>query len=198
MRTPLFINSSRSPPCKYDQAIVDKWPKSVFLRQLEFFQGILFLTSNRVAVFDEAITSRIHLILEYPSLTRASRAHFWRHYLTKLNTTYYNEATVIKSLSKPESDLSSKEEIAAAAEELSAHTMNGREISNSVRTARTLAEDGRERLTFQHLDIIVGVWEDFNTSLRRLQRRVSGKESKISGSFSLKEEDDDDDGGEIE
>lgn len=76
--------------------------------------------------------------------------------------------------------------------------MNGREISNSVRTARTLAEDGRERLTFQHLDIIVGVWEDFNTSLRRLQRRVSGKESKISGSFSLKEEDDDDDGGEIE
>ncbi|KAL8723360.1 MAG: hypothetical protein Q9225_000343 [Loekoesia sp. 1 TL-2023] len=159
---------------------------AVFLRQLQFFQGILFLTSNRVAVFDEAITSRIHLIPEYQSLNRASRAHFWQHYLTKLNNTYYSDATVIKRLSKSESDLSSEAEIAAAAEKLSVHEMNGREISNSVTTARTLAEDETERLKFEHLEIIVGVWEDFNISLRRLQRWVSGKESKISGSFSWK------------
>lgn len=153
----------------------------VFLRQIEFAQGILFLTS------------RIHLILEYSSPSRSSREHLWQHYLTKLNNTYYNDAAVIKSLSKPESDLSSKEEIAAAAEKLSVYTMNGREISNSVVTTRTLAEYERGRLNFQHLEIIVGVWEDFNTSLRRLQRRVGGTVAKISGSFSGKGDEDDDD-----
>ncbi len=80
------------------------------------------------------------------------------------------------------------------------HTMNGREISNSVTTARTLAADGGERLSLRHLEVIVGVWEDFHMSLRRVQRRVSGREAKISGSFDWKgdegDEGDDDDGND--
>lgn len=71
--------------------------------------------------------------------------------------------------------------------------MNGREISNSVTTARTLAADGGERLGVRHLEIIVGVWEDFHMSLKRVQRRVSGREAKISGSFDWKEGDGDED-----
>ncbi|OBZ76249.1 hypothetical protein A0H81_02954 [Grifola frondosa] len=35
---------------------------AVFLRQLEYFRGILFLTTNRVRVFDEAFQSRIHKV----------------------------------------------------------------------------------------------------------------------------------------
>ena len=42
---------------------------SVFLRKLEFCTGILFLTTNRVSEFDEAILSRIHLLLRYNNLT---------------------------------------------------------------------------------------------------------------------------------
>ncbi|KAJ6576113.1 P-loop containing nucleoside triphosphate hydrolase protein [Mycena vulgaris] len=38
---------------------------AVFLRQLEYFQGILFLTMNRVKQFDAAFQSRIHLSLRY-------------------------------------------------------------------------------------------------------------------------------------
>ncbi|KAJ6576122.1 hypothetical protein DFH09DRAFT_1453903 [Mycena vulgaris] len=34
---------------------------AVFLRQLEYFQGILFMTTNRVKQFDAAFQSRIHL-----------------------------------------------------------------------------------------------------------------------------------------
>ncbi|KAL3473536.1 hypothetical protein BJX99DRAFT_261195 [Aspergillus californicus] len=41
---------------------------SVFLRDLEYYEGILFLTTNRVGVFDEAIKSRIHMSLYYPPL----------------------------------------------------------------------------------------------------------------------------------
>lgn len=36
---------------------------SVFLRMLEYYKGILFLTTNRIGTFDEAFKSRIHLSL---------------------------------------------------------------------------------------------------------------------------------------
>jgi SpoVK/Ycf46/Vps4 family AAA+-type ATPase len=39
---------------------------SVFLRALEYFPGLLFLTTNRGGTFDEAILSRVHVILHFP------------------------------------------------------------------------------------------------------------------------------------
>ncbi|TGJ75550.1 hypothetical protein E0Z10_g10983, partial [Xylaria hypoxylon] len=38
---------------------------SVFLRALEYYRGVLFLTTNRVQTFDAAFTSRIHVALHY-------------------------------------------------------------------------------------------------------------------------------------
>ncbi len=35
---------------------------------MEYYAGILFLTTNRVGDFDEAFTSRIHISLYYPEL----------------------------------------------------------------------------------------------------------------------------------
>ncbi|WQF85737.1 Putative ATPase, AAA-type, core, P-loop containing nucleoside triphosphate hydrolase [Colletotrichum destructivum] len=43
---------------------------AVFLRVLEYYTGILFLTTNRVGDFDEAFTSRIHMSLYYPDLSQ--------------------------------------------------------------------------------------------------------------------------------
>ncbi|KAK4154462.1 hypothetical protein C8A00DRAFT_32743 [Chaetomidium leptoderma] len=42
---------------------------SVFLRVLEYYSGILFLTTNRVGTLDEAFKSRIHVSLYYPPLS---------------------------------------------------------------------------------------------------------------------------------
>lgn len=42
---------------------------AVFLRVLEYYAGILFLTTNRIGGFDEAFASRIHMSLHYPQLT---------------------------------------------------------------------------------------------------------------------------------
>ncbi|KAJ2990888.1 hypothetical protein NUW58_g2732 [Xylaria curta] len=42
---------------------------SVFLRILEYYNGILILTTNRVGTIDEAFESRIHIMLYYPRLT---------------------------------------------------------------------------------------------------------------------------------
>jgi hypothetical protein len=41
---------------------------SMFLRSLEYYNRIFFLTTNQVCNFDEAVCSRIHLFLKYNKL----------------------------------------------------------------------------------------------------------------------------------
>lgn len=59
---------------------------SVFLRELEQYDGILFLTTNRVQSFDEAMISRIHLALKYEPLRRDAREAVWRYFLEQAET----------------------------------------------------------------------------------------------------------------
>jgi SpoVK/Ycf46/Vps4 family AAA+-type ATPase len=59
---------------------------TIFLRKLEYYQGILFLTSNRGIQFDDAILSRIHLIIEYKNLTKEFRRDLWSTFLSKACT----------------------------------------------------------------------------------------------------------------
>src|SRR5262249_16006893 len=49
-----------------------------FLRLLDYYQGILFLTTNRWEVLDHAVLSRVMLKLHYPDLDDAARAAIWR------------------------------------------------------------------------------------------------------------------------
>ena len=56
----------------------------MFLRALDYFQGILFLTTNRVGHFDEAFISRIHLSLGYEKLDNLAREKIWDNLFKKL------------------------------------------------------------------------------------------------------------------
>ncbi|KAJ5201183.1 ATPase AAA-type core [Penicillium cf. viridicatum] len=56
---------------------------TIFLRKLEYYRGILFLTTNRMIQFDEAIISRIHLTIKYEGLTREFRREIWRTQLSR-------------------------------------------------------------------------------------------------------------------
>jgi len=47
--------------------------------------------------------------------------------------------------------------------------MNGREISNAINTAKTLAKSEGERLNLEYLSTIVMVWEEFERSLKSIQ-----------------------------
>ena len=85
---------------------------SVFLRKLEYCQGILFLTTNRVSHFDIAILSRIHLMLRYNDLTKDAREHVWRNFLSWATT------------SSGDADVKAKE-----LEELACYKLNGRQAS---------------------------------------------------------------------
>lgn len=56
----------------------------MFLRILEYYNGILFLTTNRVGTLDEAFKSRIHVILYYPPLSKNQTEGIWRINIRKL------------------------------------------------------------------------------------------------------------------
>lgn len=49
----------------------------IFLRLLDYYRGLLFLTTNRPEVLDEAVLSRVMLRLEYPHLDAETRAQIW-------------------------------------------------------------------------------------------------------------------------
>ncbi|ELR04587.1 hypothetical protein GMDG_06869 [Pseudogymnoascus destructans 20631-21] len=55
----------------------------VFLRTLEYYQGIMFLTTNRVAHIDDAIASRIQFKINYNTLSADQRRSIWKGFLRK-------------------------------------------------------------------------------------------------------------------
>ncbi|KAK3371085.1 P-loop containing nucleoside triphosphate hydrolase protein [Lasiosphaeria ovina] len=58
---------------------------SVFLRVLEYYQGIMFLTTNQIAEFDIAIPSRIHVSIQYESLKDYQMEAIFHGFLDKLD-----------------------------------------------------------------------------------------------------------------
>ena len=124
---------------------------SIFLRLLEYFQGILFLTTNRVETFDDAFQSRIHVALRYTELEMKARRTVWKMFLDKvkekdgLETVAFTEANYDK---------------------LSRHTMNGRQIKNAVRTAQALAVNEDKPLAMDHIIKVLDVAESFERDLK--------------------------------
>lgn len=102
---------------------------SVFLRTLEYYSGILFLTTNRVGAFDEAFISRIHMSLYYADLTQESALGIWDMNLGRLKKSGRNifvKDELIKSFAKSHWREGGR--------------WNGRQIRNAFQTAIALAE----------------------------------------------------------
>ena len=53
---------------------------SIFLKQLEYFPGVVFLTTNQETEFDEAVGSRV-VRLRYDPLDAEGRAKIWKTHL---------------------------------------------------------------------------------------------------------------------
>lgn len=64
---------------------------AVFLRKLECFDGILFLTTNLLCQFDAAILNRIHLVMKYEELDRDARRTIMIHFLEMASTDFGDE-----------------------------------------------------------------------------------------------------------
>lgn len=110
---------------------------SVFLRALEYHDGILILTSNRVGTFDEAFKSRIQLSLHYENLTLSQRRKIWRNFMNRLRTVDPENVDV--------------DDVLDNLDELGAEDVNGREIRNAITIARQLAQFKDEKFAYAHL-----------------------------------------------
>ncbi|KAF4547882.1 ATPase-like protein 3 [Elsinoe fawcettii] len=116
---------------------------AVFLRLLEYYKGIMFLTTNRPSTFDRAFESRIDLTLEYPALDKDSRHHIWTMFLTRAGANADKEHK--HEITDKELDI------------LSGLTLNGRQIKNIVKTSRMLASLDEAPLTFEHVSKVLRV-----------------------------------------
>ncbi|KAG6986733.1 hypothetical protein G7Y79_00073g098320 [Physcia stellaris] len=128
---------------------------SVFLRVLEYYEGILVLTSNRVGTFDEAFKSRIQLALHYPVLGPYQRLRIWENFINRLESFAEDDKVDIADLRDHLEDL--KEE-----------KMNGRQIRNAITTARQYAEWKGTVLTYKYLSEVIEISGRFDKYLDRL------------------------------
>ncbi|PCG88209.1 hypothetical protein PENOC_112040 [Penicillium occitanis (nom. inval.)] len=120
---------------------------AVFLRMLEWFEGVMFLATNRASNFDPAILSRIHMPVEYPGLKQDQRTGIWRSSLDRART------------ARGPSDLSDEEVVKLAKLDL-----NGRQINNIVSAGHALAAVKAEQLQYHHVQKAVEMSQKFINS----------------------------------
>ena len=119
---------------------------SIFLRELEYFDGILFLTTNRPGDIDEAFQSRIHVSIGLKALDTAERRKVWAVFIRELD------------------ELSDKEKatlLQYVTDNFDGDKLNGRQIRNSMRTALALAQLKKEKVGPEHLEKVVTIGREF-------------------------------------
>lgn len=157
---------------------------SGFLRALEFYGGILFLTTNRVGAFDDAFISRIHVQLYYKDFTDQQRQKIWHNFADKLKRERGDSIRL---------NIEAREYLQGST--LRALKWNGREIRNgksalpldappfmadtraAFQTAVSLAEyeaipdpnvEGAIQVTEEHFKAVVELSQDFKEYLDEL------------------------------
>ncbi|KAH9907710.1 hypothetical protein F4778DRAFT_797798 [Xylariomycetidae sp. FL2044] len=131
---------------------------SVFLRTLEYFSGVMFLTTNRVKSFDMAFQSRIHLALKYNPLDTPARAALWKLFLQRT------------------ADFDAREWPPEHLEELAAADINGRQIKNTVRTAYALALSEDEKLGMDQVRDVLETVGEFRAEFTESQATTQSDE----------------------
>ncbi|KAK6337267.1 hypothetical protein TWF730_002673 [Orbilia blumenaviensis] len=165
----VFLESrGRSPATSTDKnALV-----SVFLRVLEYYQGIMFLTTNQIAQFDVAIPSRIHVAIQYQSLKPPQMKEIF--------------AGFIKPLADDDLVEDYAEILEWLEEDVYSIGFDGRQIRNIVTTALGLARaelkrgKGKGKLTKVHLKTVINNARAFKADfLVQYDRYISAQEKMI-------------------
>lgn len=101
---------------------------------MEYYSGILFLTTNRIGDFDEAFTSRIHMSLYYPELNGEKTVEIF-----KINLKMIQERFVLRGRTI-EIDFGITSFALQHFQDHPKARWNGRQIRNACQTALALAE----------------------------------------------------------
>ena len=112
----------------------------IFLRLLEYHNGVLFLTTNRVKKIDSAFYSRISVAIHYRKEGKAQQV--WHNLLT---------AAGLDS---------------SWAKELHSYDVNGRQIKNSIRMAMTFARAKNRKVQISDLVRAVTTALNFESEMK--------------------------------
>lgn len=102
----------------------------VFLQQIEYSSGVIFLSTNRKTDFDPAILSRIHLPIPYNGLSQQQRQSIW---VNRLKGHFDASQSDLEAITRVGQDLS------------------GRDIRNIVHMAVQLSSTNAARLDIELL-----------------------------------------------
>ncbi|KIW99705.1 uncharacterized protein Z518_11118 [Rhinocladiella mackenziei CBS 650.93] len=123
---------------------------AVFLRKLEFYDGVFFLTTNLLNDFDAAILNRIHLKLKYDDLDKGARKNIITQFLKAIDegagfpgisTEYMDRFACVPLNGRQVNDPS----------ERGYHFNDDLQIRNTISTANDLANGKGERLSSSHI-----------------------------------------------
>ncbi|KAL2071792.1 hypothetical protein VTL71DRAFT_13027 [Oculimacula yallundae] len=163
------VDTFFSQRSKGDATLTKNALVSVFLRVLEYYDGLLFLTTNRPGALDEAFKSRIHLSLYYPQLDLQQTKEIWEMNIDRLRAV---EDERCKNTDLQPLQVNRREILRLAEEKFENRDgsvrWNGRQIRNAIQVASSRAnfeanEDNiPPRLTADHFKLIYDVTEDFD------------------------------------
>lgn len=130
----------------------------IFLQTLEYSNGVLFVTTNRVHNLDEAILPRISLGFSYPELTVTARTSVWENILS------LHKHNVLP------------EQIASLAN----FPFNGRQIKNVVNLAATTARSEGQALQLKHIQPMALATHEFISSCNQGKAAVKDGKARIA------------------
>jgi hypothetical protein len=156
--------------------------KLVFLRVLEYYDSLLFLTTNSPGAFDEAFKSRTHLTLYYPPLDLHQTMDIWKMNIDRLRKV--EQERCMDTDSQP-LQISEQEILRLAEEKFYEYKgkfrWNGRQIRNAIQIASSLAhfdarkDDIQPRLTTEHFQMIHVVTEDLYHFMQETVSKTDGE-----------------------
>jgi SpoVK/Ycf46/Vps4 family AAA+-type ATPase len=98
----------------------------IFLRLLERYHGIMFLTTNRASELDDAFRSRISMIIPFKEFDISTRIKVWQNLLK------------CAGFNMPDTDINLLADT---------HAINGRQIKNAIRLVQCMKHDGFDRIS---------------------------------------------------
>ncbi|CAG8548645.1 3707_t:CDS:2 [Racocetra fulgida] len=125
----------------------------IFLRLLEYYQGVLFLTTNRGMNLDDAIYSRINMTIHYPKLGIKERHKIWTNFLKNADLSF-------------------------EADNFSKYELNGRDIRNILHTARTLAQSREESLTANHVINVIETIQKSRNEMEEIKKTIAANKTE--------------------
>ncbi|KAL3447312.1 P-loop containing nucleoside triphosphate hydrolase protein [Aspergillus insuetus] len=131
----IFLEEDTSRDVKYNALL------AVLLRSLESYSGTVILTARQISRLSEAFRSQIRLIVNYQSPDHEQRERIWQNFIGQ-----------VKAVDPLNIDSEEAEKNLA---ELAKITMNGREIRDTITTARQFAQFKRRKMEYADMKHVI-------------------------------------------